>query len=422
MRELSLFFLLIGFSCFPYILVVNTYDGTCFIPFENVFLPVEVEENLSFFSKVAYIYEPPDIKGRVSIKLPRERLIVLENGKTVGISEGDIRISKTLFERLVEDFRRGIFEGVRVDRFPIEIYSIENVSVKESIDRNKFVEFLSYFFKEFEVPKTWIIYGNVNVKPKRPVFKVYPVMFPDFGAVVFVKIIDDSRYNSISWKFDGKVGSNIPIILDKDGTLEIRVKNEFGLESTRIVHIETSKTKRKYYELEWELGEKLTLPKLKWFNCFGNVKNQELIPRIPGIMNLFGFNNDTMIRMTVVINDKTPPRIELTDGKIRVHDMTAVNLMILCDGEPSEKSIPPGKHVVYVKAIDTYGNESEKLFLVKNPYTIKMKDKPKVIYLGKEVKIKLCDLTLRGHVLYGWSSQSLKGQVNGVDLEIEVER
>ncbi|MHC1587283.1 MAG: hypothetical protein ACXQTX_02195, partial [Candidatus Syntropharchaeia archaeon] len=237
MKSLFIFFSLIAsFSCFPYILVVNTYNNTCFVPFENVFSHVEVEEDLSFFSGVAYVYKPPDIKGKVSIKFPEEKLIVLENGRTIGVLEGDIKVPKEFFEKLVKDFEVGIFKGVRIDRFPIEIYSIEKIQVKEPINRNKFMEFLSYFFKKFEMPKEWIVYGDINAKPQKPILTVYPVTFPDFGTVVFVKVEDNYRY-SILWEFDGRKGKNIPIVLEKSGTLKINVKNELGLASSQTVYV-----------------------------------------------------------------------------------------------------------------------------------------------------------------------------------------
>jgi len=422
MKSLFIFFSLIAsFSCFPYILVVNTYNSTCFVPFENVFSHVEVEEDLSFFSGVAYVYKPPDIKGKVSIKFPEEKLIVLENGRTIGVLEGDIKVPKEFFEKLVRDFEAGIFKGVRIDRFPIEIYSIEKIHVEEPVNRNKFMEFLSYFFKKFEMPKEWIVYGDINAKPQKPVLAVYPVTFPDFGTVVFVKVEDNYRY-SILWEFDGRKGKNIPIVLEKSGTLKINVKNELGLASSQTVYVEPLKFRREHYELIWELGKKLILPEMTWFSSLERMENHELVPRIPGVMNLFGFKDDNMIHMVVRVVDRTPPELELMNGKITVHDMTAVNLTIVCDGKPIKGFIPPGRHVVYVKAVDTYGNSSEKIFLVKNPYVTKMGKKPKVVYLGKEKKIEICGITLSGHILYGWSSQRLRGQVDGVDLEIEIER
>jgi len=422
MKSLFIFFSLIAsFLCFPYILVVNTYNNTCFVPFENVFSHVEVEEDLSFFSGVAYVYKPPDIKGKVSIKFPEEKLIVLENGRTIGVLEGDIKVPKEFFEKLVKDFEVGIFKGVRIDRFPIEIYSIEKIHVEEPVNRNKFMEFLSYFFKKFEMPKEWIVYGDINAKPQKPILTVYPVTFPDFGTVVFVKVEDNYRY-SILWEFDGRKGKNIPIVLEKSGTLKINVKNELGLASSQTVYVEPLKFRREHYELIWELGKKLILPEMTWFSSLERMENHELVPRIPGVMNLFGFEDDNMIHMVVRVVDRTPPELELMNGKITVHDMTAVNLTIVCDGKPIKGFIPPGRHVVYVKAVDTYGNSSEKIFLVKNPYVTKMGKKPKVVYLGKEKKIEICGITLSGHILYGWSSQRLKGQVDGVDLEIEIER
>ena len=423
MKSLIFFLLITTFSGFSYILVVNTYNDTCFIPYENVFLSVEVEKGLSFFSGIAYVYEPPDVKGEVSIKLPREKLIILENGKTIGVSEGDIKVPKEFFERLVKDFEKGIFKGVRIDRFPIEIYSIEKIRVVEPIDRNKFVEFLSYFFKKFEIPKRWIVYGEINAKPQKPVLITYPVTFPDFGAVVFIKMIDNYKY-SIFWEFNREKGEGIPIVLEKEGTLKIEVKNELGLVSSQIVHVKPSKLRKEYYELIWELGEKLILPEMTWFNSFGKIENHEIIPKIPGIINFFGFKDDTMIHMVVRVVDRTPPKIELTDDKIMVHDFTAVNLTIMCDGKPvkGSMSIPPGKHVVYIKAVDAYDNSSEKIFLVRKPYLIEMGNKPVVMYLGKKARINICGINLFGHILYGWSSQNLKGRINGVDLEIKSER
>lgn len=374
----------------------NTYNNTGIVSLTNRTFPFENSRDLEpFKASLETIYTPPEVRG-ITIDLPDSTALVLSNGVTIGVDVGDIRIPEDVFAELLDSTDLTFV----YDTFPVEVFSRNMVVVKEPITKEKLEYYLSFFFKEFEIPKR--IEGTIDVTPEPPEVRYSKVWHPLIGTVVFLNVTDDSTFVTL---WDGKKGKLWYHTLEAT-KLEIEVVDSIGQSTSLSLETLPVSFAERSYQSSVEFGRSLILPSLvNWYLPSTGEKLTVFSPEFPGVYHLIGCDESgNFLRMEIDVRDTTPPLV-LSPEKIE--DASSFRVEYICDGREVQK-IPDGHHVVFVKATDTFGNTSTAFFVVNRPHRVIVRERPVPVYLGPKRKIQIGGLSLKGSLIFGWTREEVE--------------
>ncbi|PLV56018.1 hypothetical protein [Thermotoga sp. SG1] len=406
-RVSFLIFLFFQFLVFPMEVLFNEYNHTGILSSSKKIFPFETTRDIEpFRAFLETIYMPPDVRG-ITLDLPESTVLVLDNGVTIGTDAGDIRVPEDVFNDLLSSTDCTFVYDV----FPVEVFSLDRVVVKEPITREKLSYYLSFFFDEFEVPRR--IEGAIDVMPKPPEVEYSRVDHPLVGTVVFLKVTDDSTF-TVFW--NGNPGS-LTFHTSESTRVVVEVKDSLGYTTELSLTTSSASYEIRTFQSLLEFGDTLFLPfYVDWYDPVSGRKINTFTPKFPGTYHLIGHDrNGNFMRLRVLVKDTSPPVIVSPEV---VKDASSFTVRIFCDGKEVEE-IPPGYHTVFVEAVDNFGNASNAFFVTDHPHIVKVSERPVLIYFGPKRKIELDGLSIKGSVVFGWAKEHCEVRIGGETFKIE---
>ncbi|PLV59742.1 hypothetical protein [Thermotoga sp. KOL6] len=399
--------LVVPISLFSSKVVFNEYNHTGILsPSREIFSFDVIGTVEPFVSRFETVYIPPKVRG-LSLDLPESTAIVLENGVTIGVDVGDIRVPNDILNELLSCTDCTF----TYDNFPVEVFSIDRVVIKGDIDRKKLREYLSLFFESFELPGR--IEETINVTPTPPTVDVYKAYHPLVGTVVLLRVTDESTFTVLWNERTGKLWYQTI----EATSLHIKVVDSLGLDTDVSLNTLSRSYTMKTFQSFLEFGHSLILPSyVVWYNPATGEKLEVFSPGFPGVYHLIGYDESgNFLVLRVLVQDTTPPAILSPE---EITDFSSFHVKIFCDGQESER-IPEGRHVVFVKAEDNFGNASSAFFVTNKPHSIKIRENPVLIYFGSKKRISVGEFSTKGNIVFGWTREKNEVKVNGEIFELE---
>ena len=387
--------------------VFNDYNHTGIISSTRKMFSFEVSSAIEpFESSVETVYTPPNVRG-ITLDLPESTAIVLKNGITIGTVIGDIRVPTDILDELLSCTDCTFV----YDSFPVDIFSPKKIVVKGPITRKKLEFYLSLFYDSFEVPGK--IEGTIDVTPRPPMVKLFKIFHPFIGTLVLLKVTDDSTF-TVSW--NGKHGGLVFHTVEATKII-VEVRDSLGNTTELSLTTSSASYKVKTFQSFLELGETLLLPSYAdWYDPATGRKLDTFTPVFPGVYHLIGCDrNGNFMRLKVLVKDTSPPVIV---SPTTVKDASSFSVKIFCDGKEVEK-IPNGRHIVFVEAVDNFGNVNSAFFVTNFPHVVRVSERPTLIYFGPKKRIKLGDISIKGNVVFGWTRNHYEVKIGEETFKLE---
>jgi len=364
-----LLLLLSGFT-FATEVLINMYDMTGYVFDEDsqLITSFKAECNAARISStVSNVYRPLHLMVDY-FPLPTSTLLILEEGQTLGASEGDICVGEKAFKLLYQKY---CFEKkpitVNVDFYPIEIYS-DRIIVREEITREKFQYFVQHFLPDSGV---WypIAPGVYPIKSSclKPEFALYT--FPGIGGGVIP--IFHNEPCSLKWNIDGVETTRSAVFF---GPGEHQIDAIYDLSSNsqwkQGFRVFVPYQRISFSSTEVNLGQVFSSNYGDYFSLDGIETHR--IFSIPCKTTLVMVNPPEVSVVKIAVQDNMRPVINiqcpqktssLLPISIKVEDASAAELQVYVDGERIELTqgildLEEGYHVVIAFAVDAFGNSS----------------------------------------------------------------
>ncbi|WP_041081792.1 hypothetical protein [Thermotoga profunda] len=401
-------FLLIACLCFSQELLMNTYDKTGYLFFNDkveMVFTFQVNTQISLKDYIVEHYIPPKISVEY-IPLPKQDFLVTSSGKTIGVVMTDVVVPDFVYEKLVELFKSGIQIQVTIDRYPIEVYS-DHVVIFE-FDREKIKEFLPRFV-DYDLSKITKP-GKYSLEP--PVLDVDWVItsYPGFGGAIIP--IYKSEPTSIEWVIDGAHYKDIC------GTFPVGEHLIGAQINGKLYNFEVSVSNQKSFRTQeiFEIGEQLN----ENFISLSGLDSDPLM--IPGTFTFLQIQPDQIKLVKATVQDSTCPTLDIDvsqkapgifEFSTSVKDMTACTVQVFLDGQSLEitkglLSLSDKDHTIVAIAQDSFENKSYAILQITSNREL---SKSGIIVKQQELYINILGFSFISPYIKWWMAKDVSAKV-----------